>query len=119
MLTLLERDDILIKENVRAGSNTLTVFDSNGKYLFSYENGWDYGYYRILMANPNEGAQPFVVAEMDWFDNDAHTNQQQRDIFDIFDAVRKKEDALNLIEKARKNLTPEEVQALQALGLEK
>ena len=34
LLTLLKRDDISIKDDIRAGSNTITVLDSNGKYLF-------------------------------------------------------------------------------------
>lgn len=117
LLTLLKRDDISIKDDVRAGSNTITVLDSKGKYLFSYDNAWDYGYYRIFMANPKEGAEPLLVAEMDWYENDLYTNPQQQDIFDVFKALNKKRDELQSIEKARNALTPEEVKALQALGM--
>lgn len=117
LLTLLKRDDISIKDDIRAGSNTITVRDSNGKYLFSYDNAWDYGYYRIFMANPKEGAEPLLVAEMDWYENDLYTNPQQQDVFDVFKALNKKRDELQSIEKARNALTPEEVQALKALGM--
>lgn len=117
LLTLLKRDDISIKDDIRAGSNTITVLDLNGKYLFSYDNVWDYSYYRIFMANPKEGAEPLLVAEMDWYENDLYTNPQQQDVFDVFKALNKKRDELQSIEKARKDLTPEEVQALQALGM--
>lgn len=117
LLTLLKRDDISIKDDIRAGSNTITVRDSKGKYLFSYDNAWDYGYYRIFMANPKEGAEPLLVAEMDWYENDLYTNPQQQDVFDVFKALNKKRDELQSIEKARNALTPEEVQALKALGM--
>lgn len=117
LLTLLKRDDIKINDDIRAGSNTATVTDSKGKYLFSYDNAWDYGYYRIFMANPKEGAEPILVAEMDWYENDLYTNSQQQDVFDVFHALNEKRDELQAIEKARNDLTPEEVQALQALGI--
>ncbi|MFQ6739683.1 MAG: hypothetical protein ACLRFJ_03390 [Alphaproteobacteria bacterium] len=117
LLTLLKRDDISIKNDISAGSNTITVLDSNGKYLFSYDNAWDYGYYCIFVANPKEGAKPLLVAEMDWYESDSYTNPQQQDIFDVFKALNKKRDELQSIEKARQDLTPEEVQALQALGM--
>lgn len=69
------------------------------------------------MANPKEGAEPILVAEMDWYENDLYTNSQQQDVFDIFHALNEKRDELQDIEKARNDLTPEEVQALQALGI--
>lgn len=117
LLTLLKRDDISIKDDIRASGNTFTVLDQNGKYLFSYHDAWDYGYYTISMANPNEGAEPLLVAEMDWRENDLYTNPQQQDVFDVFEALKKRRDELRSIEKAREDLTPEEVQALQALGV--
>lgn len=124
LLTLLKRDDIKIKDDVQAGSNVATITDLKGKYLFSYDNAWDYGWYRIFMANPKEGAKPILVAEMDWYENDGYTNPQQQDVFDIFNAInrkrvelREKQDEMLAIEKSRKDLTPEEIQALKALGI--
>lgn len=116
LLAVLKRNDIKIKDNVRAGSNVLTVEDLDGNYLFSYDNAWDYGYYRIFMVNPKQ-AEPILVAEMDWYENDLYTNSQQRDIFDIFDALNDKKVELDELENARKKLTPEEQQALKALGI--
>ncbi|MFQ6778360.1 MAG: hypothetical protein ACLRFI_03670 [Alphaproteobacteria bacterium] len=119
LLTLLKRDDIKIIDHVSAGSNTITVTDSQGKYLFSYENGWDFGYYYISMANPENNEKPIKVAEMDWYENDGNTNPQQQDIFDIFNALNNKRTELQAIEQARKNLTKDEIQALKALGIER
>jgi len=117
LLTLLERKDISIKYDMRPASTVISVLDSKGKLLFSYDNAWDYGYYCIFMANPKEGEKPLLVAEMDWYESDFYTNPQQQDIFDVFNALNKKHEELQSIEKARKDLTPEEVQALQALGI--
>ncbi|MBR1380584.1 MAG: hypothetical protein IJ560_03265 [Alphaproteobacteria bacterium] len=117
LLTLLKRDDIKIKVNSEPGSSTVTVTDSNDKFLFAYDNAWDYGYYRIFMANPKEGAEPILVAEMDWYERDGYTNYQQQDIFDVSDALGAKLRQLEFIESARNNLTPEEIQAIQALGI--
>ena len=117
LLTLLKRDDISIKDDIRAGSNTITVLDSNGKYLFSCDNAWDYGYYRIFMANPKEGAEPLLVAEMDWYENDGNTNQQQQDIFDIADALRKKMDDTMRVENGIKTLTAAEQDVLNTWGI--
>ena len=87
--------------------------------LFSYDNAWDYGYYKITVANSQPNAQPVVVAEMDWFENDQYTNPQQQDIFDIFKALQSKSAELRKIEEGRKNLTEAELQALKSLGFSK
>ena len=116
LLTWLRRDDISIKNEIYASGNTLTVFDSNGKYLFSYDNAWDYGYYCIHMASSKEVEEPLLVAEMDWYENDLNTNSLQQDVFDVFDALDKKWKELQAIEEDRKSLTQDEIDALNALG---
>jgi len=117
LLAILERNDIKIKSTNHAGSSVFTVTDSKGKYLFSYDNAWDYGYYRIFMANSKAEGEPILVAEMDWYENDGYTNKQQQDIFDVFEAIKVKAAKLDEIEAARQSLTAEEVLALQAMGI--
>lgn len=117
LLTILKRDDIKIIDKYYAGSNTITVTDSQGKFLFMYDNGWDYGYYQISMANPKDPEHPLVVAEMDHYENDNNTNSEQQDVFDVFNALTKKRAELEAIEEDRKALSPEEWHALQALGI--
>lgn len=119
LLTLLKRDDITIETVNEPGSTELIVRDEGGKMLFSYDNAWDYGYYKIAVANSQPNAQPVVVAEMDWFENDQYTNPQQQDIFDIFKALQSKSAELRKIEEGRKNLTEAELQALKSLGFSK
>ena len=47
--TILKRDDINIVLKREPGVDTYTVFDSMGKELFYYSNGWDYGLYSIVV----------------------------------------------------------------------
>ena len=126
LLATLKRDDIIIDPKLRAGSNTWVVKDSKGKLLFSYENGWDYGYYYIEAQNPNT-KENVKVAEMDWYENDGHTNAEQQDIFDIFNKVVSRQKELEAakannqaqkLEQARKELTADEVFVLQGLGFD-
>lgn len=117
LLAILGRNDIKISDKPYPGSNTITVTDTKGKFLFSYDNGWDYGLYRILMAHPDPKKEPILVAEMEWYENDLNTNSQQQDIFDVFKAMNEKRKELQNREEALKNLTPDEVLALQALGI--
>ena len=119
LLTTLKRDDIEITTHRTAGTDETTVKNSGGKYLFSYLNAWDYGYYCVYAANPSQGGEKIMVAEMDWYEADHNTNQQQQDIFDIGHAITQKQRELETIKEARKTLTPEEIQVLQALGISK
>lgn len=125
LLATLKRDDITIDSDNYAGSNVWTVSDKKGK-IFWYDNGWDYGTYRIFTPNPTKkDSKPICIAEMDWYENDGHTNPDQQNIFDIFNTIvrRQKEleaakanDQTKKLEEARASLTAEEVLALQALG---
>ena len=101
LITTLKRNDIVIEEKASAGSTTMYIKDKSGKVLFSYDNAWDYGYYNIVVNGT-------MVAEMDWFENDDHTNQAQQDIFDIFNEVTKRY-------KAQQALTNADVMALKFL----
>ena len=69
------------------------------------------------MAHPDPKKEPILVAEMEWYENDLNTNSQQQDIFDVFKAMNEKRKELQNREEALKNLTPDEVLALQALGI--
>ena len=125
ILAYLKRDDIDIKPVTRSmGATAWEVKDGAGKYVMSYENAWDYGYYYIEMANPKVEGQRIVVAEMDWYENDNNTNPQQREIFNISHEMEKRAEELNKLrensvdlETERKKMTPDEILALQALGI--
>ena len=117
LLAILVRNDIKISDKFYPGSSTITVTDAKGKFLFSYDNGWDYGLYRIHMAHPDPKKEPILVAEMEWYENDLNTNSQQQDVFDIHRAIDEKRKELQEQKEALKNLTPDEILALQALGI--
>lgn len=119
LLTTLKRNDIKITRKATPGDDIYTVTDAAGKMLFSYGNAWDYGYYRIYVANQNQGAEPIMVAEMDWYEGDGYTNPQQQDIFDIAHAMQEKSRELDRINEAQNSLTPEEIMALKTLEASK
>ncbi len=124
LLATLKRDDITIEEKPDWGATHWSVKDSNVALLFTYENAWDYGYYYIEVPS-QKTKNNIKVAEMNWYEADNHTNPDQKDIFDIGNALaeRKKElekaktaNQSKKLEEARQNLTAEEVLALQTLG---
>ena len=111
LLVTLKRDDVFVEEHRRPGSDEYIVKDATGKTLFMFDNAWDYGYYSIS-ANGKK------LAEMDWYENDNNTNPQQQDIFDVLQAVIDKSNETRRIEQARNDLTPDEIQALQSMGIQ-
>jgi hypothetical protein len=119
LLATLKRDDIKITFKAEPGVTTTTVSDSMGNPLFVYENAWDYGYYNIQVPDSKTKGDTIMIAEMDWYESDDNTNTQQQDIFDISKALETRRHELETIEEDRKNLTPEEIQALKVLGLSK
>ena len=110
LLAILERKDIFITQDVRAGDNTYTVHnkDAKGPVFFVVLNAWDYGYYSISINNT-------IVAEMDWYENDGNTNKDQKDIFDVLEATHKKLQGQSYISEAEKQLTKQEMAALEYL----
>lgn len=125
ILAYLKRDDINIKSVARSmGANAWEVTDAAGKYVMSYENAWDYGYYYIEMANPKVEGQRIVVAEMDWYESDNNTNPQQYEIFDMGNEMEKRAVELKKqretsvdLEAERKKMTSDEILALKTLGV--
>lgn len=110
IMMLETRPDIFVTEKFHPGATTYVVKDGSGKELFEYENAWDYGYYVIRAGDK-------VIAEMDWYENDGNTNQQQQDIFDIANALRKKMDDTRRVENGIKTLTAAEQDVLNAWGI--
>lgn len=110
IMMLETRPDIFVTEKVNPGSILYVVKDGTGKVLFEYDNAWDYGYYVIRSGDK-------VIAEMDWYENDGNTNQQQQDIFDIADALRKKMDDTMRVENGIKTLTAAEQDVLNTWGI--
>ena len=108
LLDTLKRNDINIEVSRRAGDDTYTIKDSKGTILFSFDNAWDCGYYNITVGN-------LIVAEMDWFENDNHTNKYQQDMFDVLNAITKQQKEMRLIKEGKQTLTPEEIHALKIL----
>ena len=108
LLTTLKRDDIVIETKHSPGSDDYYVKDNSNKVLFSFDNGWDYGFYSITLGGT-------VVAAMDWFENDNYTNADQQSIFDVLKAIQTKAHEQSVIEKAKRTLTPEEIAALAIL----
>lgn len=111
LLLTLNRDDIFVRENRRPGSDEYTAVDANGEEKFRFDNAWDYGYYVIYSGT---GA---ILAEMDWYENDGNTNKQQQDIFDVLNKMIAKAGETQRIEEGRRNLTQEEFDALQSMGI--
>ena len=70
-----------------------------------------------MSNNKRTKKEPILVAGMLWYENDLNTNSQQQDIFDVFKAINEKRKELQNREEALKNLTPDEILALQALGI--
>ena len=115
--TIKDRKDIVLRLERQPGTDVITVETTDGTALFRYENGYDYGYYVISMlnrpANSKAVLEPVTdIAEMDWFENDHNTNQQQQDIFDIWKALN---DRLQEQENLKK-LSAEDISALKVLG---
>ena len=110
LLLTLKRDDVFATWFRSPGSDMYYVKDASGKQLFTFDNAWDYGYY-IIQAGDK------VLAEMDWFEDDGHTNKEQQDIFDVLKAVMDKFEETERIEEGRRNLTQDEAQALQSMGI--
>ena len=107
LLMLLKRDDVFVALKRSPGSDLYIVKDFEGTELFRADNAWDYGYYVI-------SAKDVVLAEMDWYENDNHTNRAQQDIFDVLHAVGNKYQETRGIEEARKNMSPAEARLVQA-----
>ena len=103
------RPDVSIQLRRQPGVDSYYVTDNKGKVLFVYINGWDYGHYMILL---NEK----VVAETDWYENDNHTNNEQQEIFDIFNAITTRGYDEEVMKAAEKALTAEEIEALKILN---
>ena len=110
LLATLKRGDIVIETKRAPGSDTYYIKDQTDKKLFSFDCAWDYGYYNITL-----GGSGMTVAEMDWFENDGHTNKEQQDIFDVLNAINAKQKELHEIQLGWQRLTPQERVALSVL----
>jgi len=88
LLSILKRNDIAIEISNEHGVATIVVKETKNKQeLFIYNCAWGHGYYNIV---DNLGVKPTIVAEMDWYDSDKHTNPAQQAIFDIANAIEAK-----------------------------
>ncbi|MFQ6778048.1 MAG: hypothetical protein ACLRFI_01985 [Alphaproteobacteria bacterium] len=110
---ILKRNDIKISTKLEAGIETKIITDMKNNFLFSYEDAWGFALYSIYLNNSQKGAKPVLVAEMDWWEHDnIQPNSQQQDIFDIGNAITKKQNELENIKKLNTN----KIKTIQALN---
>ena len=102
--TILKRDDINIDLKREPGVDTYTVFDSMGKELFYYSNGWDYGLYSIVVNGVS-------AASIEWRENDNKTTSEQKAVFEIGELIGKKMEEQRLM----KNISAEDKKMLDFL----
>ena len=89
---IMERDNIQVKLNRQPGTDTYKVIDDNGKEIFSYINGWDYGMYFISVFG-------HTVAEIEWSENNGKPTKDQESVFEIGRLVANKYNEQQMLNK--------------------
>jgi len=91
LMLVLKRDDIQITADYYADGATWTISSPQYKDLVLCEAWTDYGIYNIYIAKPHPATGYLCIASMNWFGNGKKPTMAQKDILDVFKAVRAKQ----------------------------